>query len=72
MASMADMVEAHLMNVQREIGNLNERKNAIDKEIEKLQQYLQEGQTTLLEYRSAIVAKPVQQPALVTPSIFNP
>jgi len=70
MASMADMVEAHLMNVQREIGNLNERKVAIDKEIEKLQQYLQEGQTTLLEYRSA-AAKPVQQPTLVTPSIFN-
>lgn len=68
MPSMIEMVEAHLLNVQREIGNLNERKNAIDKEIEKLQQYLQEGHNTLLESRS--VAK-VQQPSTVSPSIFN-
>lgn len=68
MPTMAEMVEAHLMNVQREIGNLLERKNAIDKEVEKLQQYLQEGQNTLLESRS--VAK-VQQPSAVSPSIFS-
>lgn len=68
MPSMIEMVEAHLLNVQREIGNLNERKNAIDKEIEKLQQYLQEGHNTLLESRN--VAK-VQQPSTVSPSIFN-
>lgn len=68
MPSMVEMVEAHLMNVQREIGNLTERKVAIDKEIEKLQQYLQEGQITLLESKNA--AKVAQQ-STVSPSIFT-
>lgn len=70
MASMAEMVEAHLMNVQREIGNLRERKSVLEGEIEKLQNYLQEGQTTLLQERaSAAKAAPVAQNNV---SIFNP
>lgn len=68
MPTMTEMVEAHLINVQREIGNLNDRRVAIDKEIEKLQDYLQEGQSTLLESKN--VAK-VQQQSTVTPSIFK-
>lgn len=68
MPSMVEMVEAHLMNVQREIGNLHERKNAIDKEIEKLQQYLQEGQVTLLESKNAVK---VAQQGVASPSIFT-
>jgi predicted nucleic acid-binding Zn-ribbon protein len=43
MASVLEMAEAHLMNVQREIGTLKERENAIKVEIEKLTTYLQEG-----------------------------
>lgn len=68
MPSMSEMVEAHLMNVQREISNLNERKVAIDKEIEKLQQYLQDGQKTLLEFKKAAS---VQQQSTVSSSVFN-
>jgi predicted nucleic acid-binding Zn-ribbon protein len=69
MPTMAEMVEAHLMNVQREVSNLNDRRNAIEKEIEKLQQYLQEGQATLLEAKSTTSIK---QQSSVMPSIFNP
>ena len=47
MPSMADMVEAHLVNVQREIATLQERKVAIDAEIAKLESYLQEGKQQL-------------------------
>lgn len=47
MPSMAEMVEAHLVNVQREIKNLEERKVAIDAEIAKLEEYLEEGKTEL-------------------------
>lgn len=43
MPSMAEMVEAHLLNVQREINNLKEKKVAIDVEISKLETYLKEG-----------------------------
>ena len=47
MASIAEMAEAHLLNVEREIKALNERKASIDVEIERLQSYLQEGVETL-------------------------
>ena len=47
MPNMLEMVEAHLLNVQREIQTLQERKVAIDSEIEKLNLYLQEGKETL-------------------------
>jgi hypothetical protein len=46
---MEDMVQAHLLNVEREIKTLEERKVAIDQEIEKLQSYLNEGVDTLKE-----------------------
>jgi hypothetical protein len=68
---MAEMVEAHLMNVQREIQNLKDRKVAIDAEITKLEEYLQEGATTL-EVANAPpqpVATP-QEPA--ANPLFNP
>jgi hypothetical protein len=46
---MEEMVQAHLLNVEREINTLEERKVAIDQEIEKLQSYLNEGVDTLKE-----------------------
>lgn len=49
MPSMEEMVQAHLLNVEREINTLEERKVAIDQEIEKLQSYLNEGVDTLKE-----------------------
>lgn len=47
MASMVEMVEAHLLNVQREVQTLNERKTQIDQEIARLQEYLRDGSATL-------------------------
>lgn len=57
MPSMAEMVEAHLMNVQREIATLEERKGAIDVDIERLKDYLSEGSTTLTESNSTQTVK---------------
>lgn len=68
MPSMAEMVEAHLMNVQREIQTLEERKVAIDAEIDKLKGYLTEGSATLTEAQSTQVVK---QDA-PTSTVFNP
>ena len=68
MPSMAEMVEAHLMNVQREIQTLEERKVAIDAEIDKLKGYLQEGSATLTESKST---QAVKQDAPAS-TVFNP
>lgn len=68
MASMVEMVEAHLMNVQREIQVLEERKVAIDAEIDKLKGYLTEGSATLTESKSRQVVK---QDAPAS-TVFNP
>ena len=43
MPSVLEMAEAHLLNVQREIATLEQRKVEIDQEIEKLKSYLEEG-----------------------------
>lgn len=71
MPSMADMVEAHLVNVQREIATLQERKVAIDTEIAKLESYLQEGKQQLQqavassdEEESKPAIQPVKQSSL--------
>lgn len=47
MTTMEEMVEAHLANVQREIVNLQERRSAIEQEIDKLEKYLAEGKEVL-------------------------
>ena len=57
MPSMAEMVEAHLMNVQREISTLEERKVAIDADIERLKGYLSEGSATLTEAKNTQAVK---------------
>ena len=49
MATLQEMAEAHLLNVQREIQQLTERKETIDKEVERLSSYLQDGKQTLEE-----------------------
>jgi prefoldin subunit 5 len=43
MSDVVEMAEAHLLNVQREIQTLSERKVQIEQEIEKLTSYLNEG-----------------------------
>jgi len=59
MATLQEMAEAHLLNVQREIQQLNERKATIDQEIERLSSYLEDGKQTLEE--SNQVESPIPQ-----------
>ena len=40
---IVDMAEAHLLNVQRELQALTQRKTEIESEISKLQEYLKDG-----------------------------
>tara|TARA_R100000995_G_scaffold82167_1_gene55746 strand:+ start:1264 stop:1452 length:189 start_codon:yes stop_codon:yes gene_type:complete len=52
MATVKEMAEAHLLNVQREIQNLTKRKSDIESEIETLNSYLVEGSEALREGNS--------------------
>lgn len=47
MPTMREMSEAHLTNVQNQIGILREQKQKLDAEIQNLEQYLQEGRQEL-------------------------
>jgi len=49
MASILEMAEAHLLNVQRELQNLSQKRSEIDKEIETLNGYLVEGAKVVQE-----------------------
>ena len=64
MLSIIEMAEAHLINVKRELASLNETRLSVEKEIEKFTMYFQEGEATLLDYRSQAQAQ-AQQPNLV-------
>ena len=41
--SIKDMAEAHLRNVQQQIGELQEQRGRIEADIQKLSEYLQQG-----------------------------
>ena len=70
MPTMAEMVEAHLTNVQREINTLQERKSQIDAEISKLEQYLKEGVETLKSSQTPVESvETVETPT--TPPVFT-
>jgi hypothetical protein len=60
---MIEMVEAHLMNVQREIKTLGDRKVAIDQEIEKLTEYLKAGAQEL-DSQKAMTTVKMQDPTV--------
>ena len=45
--SVKDMAEAHLRNVQQQIGELQEQQGRIEADIQKLSQYLQQGVSEL-------------------------
>jgi len=47
--TLKQMAEAHLLNVQREIGNLRENHRKIEEEIKRLSEYFDEGVRTLNE-----------------------
>ena len=56
MSKVLEMAEAHLLNVQRELQNLSQRKGEIEAEIEKLTSYLEEGVSTVNEAKSDATA----------------
>ncbi len=64
-ASMTEMVEAHLLNVRRELETLTQRVNEIQQEKARLEQYLSEGETVLV---AATNEAEYQQRARVTTS----
>ena len=47
---IVDMAEAHLLNVQRELQALTQRKAEIESEISKLKDYLKDGITAVSNY----------------------
>ena len=67
MKKLIDMSEAHLLNVQREITSLEQRKVEIDSEISKLTEYLREGVDTVTQAKSeanAALAEPQSTPEI--------
>jgi hypothetical protein len=54
MATLKEMAEAHLSNVQKAIADLQLQKNKIDDEIKKLSDYLNEGISVLNEDKKAL------------------
>ncbi len=62
MSRITEMAEAHLLNVQREIQNLTERKAQIEQEIENLTAYLNDGARELQEAQSNAEAEQAQAP----------
>ena len=49
---IVDMAEAHLLNVQRELQTLSQRKVEIEGEISKLEGYLKDGIEAISSYSS--------------------
>lgn len=54
MATLEEMAEAHLMNVQREIAALNDRKTQIEADIKKLTDYFNENVKVLTENKTKV------------------
>ena len=52
MTNILEMAEAHLMNIQREIQVLEQRKVEIDKEISRLSEYLEGGVVAVSDAKS--------------------
>lgn len=47
MATLKEMAQAHLLNVQQQINDLEAQKQRIDQDIQALSDYLQQGAETL-------------------------
>lgn len=54
MATLKEMAEAHLSNVQKAIADLQLQKTKLDDEIKKLSDYLNEGISVLNEDKKAL------------------
>ena len=70
MTNILEMSEAHLMNVQREIQVLENRKLEIDSELEKLSTYLKEGVEAVQQAKSEAQAALASE-ATTPPSTFT-
>lgn len=70
MTSILEMAEAHVLNVQREIQNLEQRKVEIDNQIQNLTEYLQGGVEAVEVARSDAGAALAQETAS-TPNVNN-
>ena len=55
MKELLSMAEAHLINVQREMIKLEEQKNSIEKEIEKLNNYLTSSLEIVKSYKEEVL-----------------
>jgi hypothetical protein len=53
-ATVQEMAEAHLLNVDREIKNLMVKQSELNVEIERLSLYLEEGRNTVQKQKNAI------------------
>jgi len=71
MPSMVEMCEAHLMNVQREMQTLSERKATIDQDLVRLDAYLKEG-VAELDRTKAKEAYQIEAQAKPQSTIFDP
>ena len=62
MATVLEMAEAHLLNVQREINSLKERRVSLDAEIDRLQSFFDEGVKVLTEAKNPVVNETSEAP----------
>tara|TARA_R110000737_G_C14425713_1_gene458694 strand:+ start:142 stop:375 length:234 start_codon:yes stop_codon:yes gene_type:complete len=70
MTSILEMAEAHVLNVQREIQTLEQRRLEIDKQIGNLTEYLRDGVEAVDVARSDAGAALAQE-AASTPNVNN-
>ena len=73
MASVQDMAQAHLQNVQKQIEELENRKVQIDADIATLRSYLEQGVTELKNVSNVSVEQPMSTVDMGNPasSIFK-
>lgn len=67
--TLAQLAEAHLMNVQREISALNNEKAKIDAEIQRLTEYLNNGIDAIRQ--SQMKPAPAPMPAEAVKEFFG-
>ena len=70
MPSLEEMAKAHLLNVEREINSLKERKVAIDQDIERLQAYLNEGVQVLVPEESNTETPETKSQSTISNQVF--
>ena len=57
MSNILEMAEMHLLQVERDIRNLQQQRSKIEEDVEKLTKHLQEGATELAQAKSKAEAE---------------